>query len=88
MAGLIAWRIHRTRSVMPGGSRPLLPVFIVIIETGALYATSVLALLIAFVTGSNGQYMVLDIIVPIVVRLVDKVMIHSQDFYRALYSAS
>jgi hypothetical protein len=69
MAGLIAWRIYRAPSFKPGESRPLLPVFIVIIETGALYAASVLALLIAFLTGFNVQYIVLDIIVPIVVSL-------------------
>ncbi|KAG1743445.1 hypothetical protein EDB19DRAFT_1907088 [Suillus lakei] len=42
------------------------PVLIVVVESGALYATSVLALLLAFLTGSNGQYPAMDIAPPIV----------------------
>lgn len=62
----IAWRIYHTRRFMPGGLAALLPVFIVVIESGALYATSVLALLISFLVGSNGEYIMLGIIPPIV----------------------
>ncbi|KAG1902638.1 uncharacterized protein F5891DRAFT_1143118 [Suillus fuscotomentosus] len=62
----IAWRIYHTRRSMPGGLANLLPVFIVVIESGALYATSVLALLISFLVGSNGEYIMLGIIPPIV----------------------
>ncbi|KAG1730668.1 uncharacterized protein EDB91DRAFT_1252529 [Suillus paluster] len=62
----IAWRIYTTRRFMPGGLAALLPVFIVVIESGALYATSVLALLITFLIGSNGEYIMLDVIPPIV----------------------
>ncbi|KAG0706637.1 hypothetical protein DFH29DRAFT_798056 [Suillus ampliporus] len=62
----IAWHIYRTRRFMPGGLAALLPVFIVVIESGALYATSVLALLITFSTGSSGEYIMLDVIPPIV----------------------
>ncbi|KAG0699931.1 hypothetical protein DFH29DRAFT_934702 [Suillus ampliporus] len=60
--GLIAWRIYHTRRVMPGGFGSLLPVFIVIVESGALYSTSVLASLIAFLAGSNGKYPAVDVI--------------------------
>ncbi|KAG1729670.1 uncharacterized protein EDB91DRAFT_1059859 [Suillus paluster] len=63
---LIAWRIYRARRSTPDGLVALSPVFIVIVESGALYATSVLALLLAFVTGSNGQYPAMDIAPPIV----------------------
>jgi hypothetical protein len=70
MAGLIAWRICRAPSFIPNGSPSLLPIFIVIIETGALYAISVLALLVAFLTGSNGQFIAFDVITPIVVSLL------------------
>ncbi|KAG1730682.1 uncharacterized protein EDB91DRAFT_1252541 [Suillus paluster] len=63
---LISWRIYRTRRFMPGGLGTLLPVVIVVIESGALYAMSVLALLLAFWTGSRGQSVMLDIITPIV----------------------
>ena len=70
LAALIAWRIYRTRRFMPDGLTALLPVLIVIVESGALYATTVLALLVTFLTGSNGQYTVLDIVTPIVVSLL------------------
>ncbi|KAG2069454.1 hypothetical protein BDR04DRAFT_1101547 [Suillus decipiens] len=62
----IAWQIYHTRRFMPGGLAALLPVFIVVIESGALYATSVLALLISFLVGSNGEYIMLSVIPPIV----------------------
>jgi hypothetical protein len=67
---LIAWRIYRTRHFIPEGLAAFLPVFIVVVESGALYATSVLALLIATLVGSNAQYIMLAIISPIVVSLV------------------
>ncbi|KAG1887691.1 NUC071 domain-containing protein [Suillus subluteus] len=50
---LISRRIYRSRRLMSDGLADLLPVVIVIIESGALYATSVLALLLAFSTGSK-----------------------------------
>ncbi|OJA13664.1 hypothetical protein AZE42_10221 [Rhizopogon vesiculosus] len=61
----IACRIYRTRRFMLGGLATLLPIFIVIVESGALYALSVIALLVTLVDGSNGQYVMLDIVVPI-----------------------
>jgi hypothetical protein len=67
----IAWQIYHTRRFMPGGLAALLPVFIVVIESGALYATSVLALLISFLVGSNGEYIMLDVIPPIVVSTMN-----------------
>jgi hypothetical protein len=67
----IAWRIYHTRRFMPGGLAALLPVFIVVIESGALYATSVLALLISFLVGSNSEYIMLDVIPPIVVSVMN-----------------
>jgi len=70
MPVLIVWCIYRTRHFMPDGLAALLPVFIVIVESGALYATSVLALLVTLFTQSNGQYIMLDIVVPIVVSLI------------------
>lgn len=63
---LISWRIWRSRRSMSDGSADLLPVLIVIVEGGAIYATSVLALLLAFLTGSNGQYPAMDIGPPVV----------------------
>ncbi|KAG2122569.1 hypothetical protein DEU56DRAFT_71776 [Suillus clintonianus] len=63
---LISWRIYRTRRFIPDGLAAFLPVFIVVVESGALYSTSVLALLIATSAGSNAQYIMLSIIPPIV----------------------
>ncbi|KAG1895482.1 uncharacterized protein F5891DRAFT_1252022 [Suillus fuscotomentosus] len=66
MIALISWRIWRSRHSISGGSADLLPVLIVIVEGGAIYANSVLALLLAFLTGSNGQYPAMDIGPPVV----------------------
>ncbi|OAX37293.1 hypothetical protein K503DRAFT_693595 [Rhizopogon vinicolor AM-OR11-026] len=65
MTTLIAWRIYRTRR--PDGlAVAFLPVFIVIVESGALYSTSVIALLATFLARSNGKYPAMDIATPIV----------------------
>jgi len=61
----IAYRIYSTRRKLPV-TRHLLPVFIVIIESGALYAASVLSLLIAYLAKSNGQYVAVDAVTPLV----------------------
>jgi len=70
LAALIAWRIYRTRHFMPDSLTALLPVLIVIVESGALYATNVLVFLVTFLIGSRGQNIALDIITPIVVSLL------------------
>jgi hypothetical protein len=64
---LNAWRIYRTRCFTPESFAAFLPVFVVIIESGAFYSTSILMLLLTFFIGSNGQYTMLDIVTPIVV---------------------
>ncbi|KAG1845962.1 hypothetical protein C8R48DRAFT_757221 [Suillus tomentosus] len=63
---LNAWRIYRTRYFVPEGFAAFLPVFVVIIESGAFYSMSILVLLLTFFIGSNAQYTMLDIITPIV----------------------
>jgi hypothetical protein len=70
MTVLIAWRIYRTRRFMPGGLGALLPIFIVIVESGTLYAISVLVLLVTLFAGSSAQCTVLDVVVPIVVSFL------------------
>ncbi|KAG1859212.1 hypothetical protein F4604DRAFT_1792921 [Suillus subluteus] len=62
---LIAWRIYRTRRFMSDGFAVYLPILIVIVESGAIYATGVLSILLAYLSGSNGQYTVLDAVSPI-----------------------
>ncbi|KAG2754407.1 hypothetical protein P692DRAFT_201928872 [Suillus brevipes Sb2] len=62
---LIAWRIYRTRRFTSGGLAAYLPIFIVVVESGAIYATGVLSILLTYLSGSNGQYAVLDAVSPI-----------------------
>lgn len=62
---VIAWRIYRTRRFMSDGFAVYLPILIVIVESGAIYATGVLSILLAYLSGSNGQYTVLDAVSPI-----------------------
>ncbi|KAL4255441.1 hypothetical protein AB1N83_012662 [Pleurotus pulmonarius] len=61
----IAWRIYRTRSPLIKRTR-LTPVLLAFVESGALYASSLLALMIAYASDSNGQYAVLDAVTPLV----------------------
>lgn len=64
---LNAWCIYRTRRSMPQGfNAAFLPVLVVIIESGTLYSMSILSLLITAFIGSNDQYVVVEIITPIV----------------------
>jgi len=70
MTVLIARRIYRTRRFMPGGLDTLLPIFIVIVESGTLYAISVLVLLVTLFAQSSAQCTVLDVVVPIVVSFL------------------
>ncbi|KAG2138390.1 hypothetical protein DEU56DRAFT_887045 [Suillus clintonianus] len=63
--GLIAWRLYRTRRFMANGFVTYLPILIVIVESGALYATGVLSILLTYLSGSNGQYAVLDAVSPL-----------------------
>jgi hypothetical protein len=55
---------------MSDGFAVYLPILIVIIESGAIYATGVLSILLAYLSGSNGQYAVLDAVSPIMVSLL------------------
>ncbi|KAG1840725.1 hypothetical protein DFJ58DRAFT_810085 [Suillus subalutaceus] len=59
ISSLISWRIYHSRRCMSDNPTHLLPVLIVVIESGALYATT-------FLTGSNGQYPAMDIGPPVV----------------------
>jgi hypothetical protein len=70
MVGAIVWRIYLVRHFTPDNLPALIPVVIVIVESGALYTMSVLAFLIAFLTESNVRYIMLDVIIPIVVSSV------------------
>ena len=67
--GAIAWRIFRAGKPLRGatGTRTLWPVIFIIVESSALYAFGVIAVLVSFLSGSNGQYPAVDAIVPLVV---------------------
>jgi hypothetical protein len=64
-SGAIAWRIFHAGKPL-GGTRMLWPVVFVIIESSALYAFGVFAVLATFLSGSYGQYIAIDAIVPLV----------------------
>jgi hypothetical protein len=55
---------------MSDGFAMYLPILIVIVESGAIYATGVLSILLAYLSGSNGQYAVLDAVSPIMVSFL------------------
>ncbi|KZV69418.1 hypothetical protein PENSPDRAFT_686397 [Peniophora sp. CONT] len=58
----IMWRIW-SRGHKQGG---LIWVLLIVAESGALYSTAVLSLFIAYVRNSEGQYVAIDLIVPLV----------------------
>ena len=61
--GAIATRIY----LSGGNARLYRRIVFIIVESSALYALGVLAALISFVSGTNGQYAAVDAIVPLVV---------------------
>ncbi|KAI0275212.1 hypothetical protein BC834DRAFT_37029 [Gloeopeniophorella convolvens] len=63
--GAIAWRIFLAGKPLRS-TRTLWPVIFVIVESSALYALGVIAVLASFLSGSNGQYAAVDAIVPLV----------------------
>ncbi|KAH9059063.1 hypothetical protein EDB87DRAFT_1685009 [Lactarius vividus] len=66
-SGAVAWRIFCTGKPLRGaGTKMLWPVIFIVIESSALYAFGVIAVLASFLSGSNGQYPAVDAIVPLV----------------------
>ncbi|KAF8481565.1 hypothetical protein DFH94DRAFT_400009 [Russula ochroleuca] len=66
-SGAIAARIFYVwKSQTRGNVRPYWGIVAIIIESSALYALGVLAALVSFVSGTNGQYPAVDAIVPLV----------------------
>lgn len=64
--GAIVVKIWCARRHATTASRRLSSVVAVIIESGAMYTTSILGLLIAYLSNSNGQYAALDLVTPLV----------------------
>ncbi|KAJ7829405.1 hypothetical protein B0H14DRAFT_3143978 [Mycena olivaceomarginata] len=46
------------------GRSVTIPILLVVVDAGALYSVTLLSTLICFALGSNGQYVVLDIVTP------------------------
>jgi hypothetical protein len=66
--GTIATRIYLAwKSQSRGNQRLYRRIVFIIVESSALYALGVLAALVSFVSGTNGQYAAVDAIVPLVV---------------------
>ncbi|KAL0945861.1 hypothetical protein HGRIS_012146 [Hohenbuehelia grisea] len=61
----IVWRIYRTRRASDSSRGSLFYVALIIVESGAIYTFGVLSSLIAYLVGSNGQYVTLDIVTPL-----------------------
>ncbi|KAJ7090368.1 hypothetical protein B0H15DRAFT_938978 [Mycena belliarum] len=60
------WSINRSVGRARLGGSLTLPVLLVVVDAGALYSITLLAALICFVFKSNGQYVVLDMVTPII----------------------
>ncbi|TFY82862.1 hypothetical protein EWM64_g1144 [Hericium alpestre] len=58
---VIALRIYMSGS-LSGSIHSLMPALIAIVESGALYSSGVMGLLIAYCRNSNGQYPALDVV--------------------------
>lgn len=66
--GAIATRIYLAwKSQSRVNARLYRRIVFIIVESSALYALGVLAALVSFVSGTNGQYAAVDAIVPLVV---------------------
>ncbi|KAJ7350733.1 hypothetical protein DFH08DRAFT_923685 [Mycena albidolilacea] len=60
------WTINRNVRRTRVGRGVTIPILLVVVDAGALYSMTLLSALICFALGSNGQYVVLDIVTPII----------------------
>jgi len=65
---LIVYRIWRVNMGSPRGlgSRSLWPVIAVVLESGAIYSSTLFVLLMCYVSNSYAQYIAIDMVVPII----------------------
>jgi hypothetical protein len=71
--GLIVYRIWTSsQSVASYHPSSLIPVILAVVESAGLYSSTLLALLIAYLSNSNGQYPALDVVMPLIVSRVSK----------------
>ncbi|KAJ7769655.1 hypothetical protein DFH07DRAFT_1058127 [Mycena maculata] len=60
------WTVNRNANNSRVGKGLTIPALLVVIDAGALYSFTILAALICFALESNGQYVVLDMVTPII----------------------
>ncbi|KAI9573141.1 hypothetical protein HD554DRAFT_1146173 [Boletus coccyginus] len=61
------WYVDRQFSRLGGHHRSQLrPILHILVDSGAIYSVTLVAALVCFVTESNGQYVVLDMVTPII----------------------
>ncbi|KAJ7310001.1 hypothetical protein DFH08DRAFT_899119 [Mycena albidolilacea] len=60
------WTIDRNVRRTRVGRGVTIPILLVVVDAGALYSMTLLSALIGFALGSNGQYVVLDMVTPII----------------------
>ncbi|KAH7907449.1 hypothetical protein BJ138DRAFT_1014491 [Hygrophoropsis aurantiaca] len=61
------WKVDRRASHVLGGTNShLRPILHVILDAGVVYSLTLLAALICFVSKSNGQFVILDMVTPII----------------------
>ncbi|KAF8517661.1 hypothetical protein JB92DRAFT_2173841 [Gautieria morchelliformis] len=64
--GYRVWSSIRSAGPFQVGRSNLVPVLMTLVESGALYASAVMALIITYISGSNALYAALDVVTPIV----------------------
>ncbi|KAJ7221699.1 hypothetical protein GGX14DRAFT_192785 [Mycena pura] len=60
------WTINRNVHESRVGNGVVIPVLLIVVDAGALYSMTLIAALVAFALKSNGQYVVLDMVTPII----------------------
>ncbi|TFY53906.1 hypothetical protein EVG20_g9921 [Dentipellis fragilis] len=80
----IAWKIYSSGNFNTSLHR-LFPVLLAIIETGVIYTSSLLAFLGTYFADSNGQYIAVDVICPLV-PIIFCLLILQVKFYRVGHS--
>ncbi|TFY71119.1 hypothetical protein EVG20_g1891 [Dentipellis fragilis] len=79
----IAWKIYSSGNLKTSLNN-LFPVLLAIIETGVIYTSSLVAFIATYFAESNGQYITVDLIAPLV-PIIFCLLILRVNFYRADY---
>ncbi|KAN0082388.1 hypothetical protein V8E55_008183 [Tylopilus felleus] len=60
------WYVDHKATRLRAHQSQLRPILHVLVDAGAIYSLTLLVALVCFVTGSNGQYVMLDMVTPII----------------------